>query len=319
MRYYSYFPGCSTEATAIGLGLSVQAIAKPLDMELIELENWTCCGSTPYGSLDRLESICVAARNLALAEKTGLDLVTPCSSCFVTLYEANQYLKEHPQLMEQVNEALAVANLEYHGKVRVRHLTEVLVNDVTPEVIASKVQWGLDGLKVAPYYGCQLVRPDYGYDDPEFPQSLDRLVTSLGAEAVPYPLKNRCCGGALIISEESLALGLIHKLLGNAVDNGAQCITTPCPLCQINLDAYQSKVNSRFKTNYNLPVLFITQLIGLTLRIDPISLGLNMNIVSPGEVLKHIYKGKSPVSLGVWGDIVLPDRVLKYIRKVRRG
>ena len=290
MKYYTYFPGCSAEATAAGLGLSVQAVAKPLDMELRELEGWTCCGSTPYGSLDELESICIAARNLALAEKTGLDLVTPCSSCFVTLYKANLHLKEHPQLMAPVNEALAVANLEYHGNLRIRHLMEVLLYDVTPEVIAAKVQQGLNRLKVAPYYGCQMVRPDYGFDNPEFPQSLDRLVESLGAEAVPYPLNNRCCGGSLIISEESLALGLLRKLLENAIDNGAQCLATPCPLCQTNLDAYQSRVNSKFKTNYNLPVLFISQLIGIALGIDPISLGLNTNIVSPNRVLDHIYK-----------------------------
>ena len=289
MRYYTYYPGCSAEATAVGLGLSVQAIAKPLDMELIELEGWTCCGSTPYGSLDELESIVVAARNLALAEKTGLDLVTPCSSCFITLYQADIKLKDHPQLLAQINEALAVANLEYHGGVRVRHLTEVLVNDITPEVITTKVKRPLHGLKVAPYYGCQLVRPDYGFDDPESPQSLDRLVGCLGAEAVPFPLKNRCCGGSLIIPEEDLALGLIHKLLDNALENGAQCIVTPCPLCQTNLDAYQSRVNSKFKTHYNLPVLFISQLIGLALGIDPESLGLNTNIVSPSEVLDYIY------------------------------
>jgi len=290
VKYYAYFPGCSAEATAAGLGLSVQAIAKPLDMELIELEGWTCCGSTPYGSLDELESICVAARNLALAEKTGLDLVTPCSSCYVTLYKANLHLKEHPQLMVPVNEALAVANLEYHGNLRIRHFMEVLLYDVTPEVIAAKVEQGLNGLKVAAYYGCQMVRPDYGFDNPEFPRSLDRLVESLGAEAVPYPLNNRCCGGALIIPEESLALGLIRKLLENAVDNGAQCLATPCPLCQTNVDAYQSRVNSKFKTNYNLPVLFISQLIGIALGIDPISLGVNTNIVSPNRVLDHIYK-----------------------------
>ncbi len=288
MKYYAYFPGCSTKATGVGLDLSAQAIAKPLDIELIELEDWTCCGSTPYGSLDDLESILVAARNLALAEKTGLDLVTPCSSCFVTSYGADLHLKENPQLMEQVNEALAVVNLEYHGEVRVRHLTEVLVNDVTPEVIAAKVQCSLNGLKVAPYYGCQLVRPDYGFDNPESPRSLDRLVASLGAEAIPYPLKNRCCGGSLIISEERLALGLVRKLLDNAVENGAQCITTPCPLCQINLDAYQSRVNSEFKTKFNLPVLFVTQLIGLALGIDAKSLGLNTNIVSLSPVLNHI-------------------------------
>lgn len=298
MTYYSYFPGCSTEATAIGLELSTQAIAEPLGIELLELEDWTCCGSTPYGSLDRLEAICVAARNLALAEKTRLDLVTPCSSCFITLHGANLQLKQNPRLMKQVNEALAVANLEYRGNVRVRHLTEVLINDVTLEVIASKVQRGLDGLKVAPYYGCQLVRPDYGFDDPEFPRSLDRIVESLGAEAVPYPLKNRCCGGSLIISEEDMALGLINKLLANAVENGAQCIVTPCPLCQINLDAFQSKVNSKFKTDYNLPVLFVTQLIGLALGIGAESLGLNTNIVSPDRVLDQIYKVRGKVKSG---------------------
>ena len=140
MKYYLYFPGCSAKSTAKGLGLSVLAIAQPLDMGLIELDDWTCCGSTPYGSLNGEEAILVAARNLALAEKTrftvlnekgipvektGLDLVTPCSSCYVTLYKANSYLREHPQFKTQVNEALAVANLEYHGNVRVRQLMEV--------------------------------------------------------------------------------------------------------------------------------------------------------------------------------------------------
>ena len=298
MKRYSYYPGCSTEATAVGLALSVQAIAKPLDMELTELEDWTCCGSTPYGSLDELESVVVAARNLAMAEKIGLDLVTPCSSCFVTLYKAHIHLIDHPHLMAQANKALAVANLEYHGNLRIRHLVDVLLNDITPEVIASKVQRRLDRLKVAPYYGCQLVRPHYGFDDTEFPQSLDRIVESLGATAIPYPLKNRCCGGSLIISEESLALGLINKLLGNAVDNGAQCIVTPCPLCQINLDAYQSKVNSQFKTNYNIPVFFVTQLIGLALGIEAKSLGLDTNIVSPNRVLEQIYKVREEAKSG---------------------
>jgi len=292
VKYYSYFPGCSAEATAIGLGISVQAVAKRLDIELIELEDWTCCGSTPYGSLDKLESILVAARSLALAEKTGLDMVTPCPSCFVTFYQANLYLKEHPQLMAQVNEALAVVNLTYSGKVRVRDLMEVLFNDVTPEVIAAKVQRGLNGLKVAPYYGCQMVRPDYGFENPDSPRSLDRIVESLGAEAISFPLKNRCCGGALIISEQSLAVNLMSKLLDNAVENGAECIAAPCPLCQMNLDAYQSiaSVYSKLKIDYKLPILFVTQLIGLALGIDAKSLGLSTNIASPGRLLDHISK-----------------------------
>ena len=288
MKQYTYFPGCSTKATAMGLGLSVEAIAKPLDIELQELEDWTCCGSTPYSSFDELEAIPVAARNLALAEKIGLDMVAPCSACFEILHGTNLRLKRDPQLREQVNEALGVVNLEYNGEIRVRHLSEMLVSDVTPEVISTKVQRNLNGLKVAPYYGCLLVRPDYGFDNPESPNSLDRLVACLGGDAVPFPLKNHCCGGSIITSEEPLALGLIRKILDNAIENGAQCITTTCPLCQLNLDAYQMRVNSEFKTNFKVPILFVTQLIGLALGIDAKSLGLNYNIVSPSPVLNHI-------------------------------
>jgi heterodisulfide reductase subunit B len=298
MKKYCYYPGCSTEATAKGLGDSIQAVAKPLEIELEELEGWTCCGAVHYGSLDRLEAIPVAAYNLALAEKTGLDLVTPCTGCFVTLTKANMQIKENSQLMSKVNQALAAAELEYRGNVKIRLLTEVLVNDVGFEFIATKIKGSLNRLRVAPYYGCQLVRPGFGFDDPEAPQKLDRLVDILGAEAVNFPMKARCCGSSLIISEEGIALELIYKLLRNAFKNGAQCIVTPCPLCQINLDAYQSKVNRRFKSEFKLPVLFVTQLIGLALGIDAQSLGLNTNIVSPGAVLEHISRQKQGVASG---------------------
>jgi heterodisulfide reductase subunit B len=284
MKYYSYFPGCSAEAAASPLGLSVPPVARQLDMDLVELEDWNCCGSTPYGSVNKLEATCMAARNLALAEKTGLDLVTPCSNCFVILHSANNHLKELPSFRQQVNEALAAANLKYSGGVRVRHLAEVLYSDITPEVIGAKVTRSLKGLKVAPYYGCQLVRPD-GFDDPESPHSLDELVASLGADVVSWELKAHCCGSSLIMPEQEVALELVNKLLRNAQENGAQCLVTPCPLCQINLDAYQSQVNSRFKTKYNLPVLFLTQLIGVALGIKPNVLGLQRNIVSPARVL----------------------------------
>jgi len=289
LRYYSYFPGCSAESTGLGLGLSTEAIAAPLDIELVELEDWNCCGSTPYGSLDDEESIVVAARNLALAEKSGFDLVTPCSSCYVTLAGANRHLQERPKLMTQVNEALAVAGLEYKGSIRVRHLVDVLYNDVTPEFIAGEVKNRLDGLKVAPYYGCQLVRPRYGLDDTEHPHTLDDLVECLGAEAVNFPMKARCCGGSLTISEEKNVLELTRKILQSAAQNGSQCIVTPCPLCQTNLDAYQSRINARFRADFKIPVLFITQLIGLALGLEAKSLGLDTNIVSPREVLDYIY------------------------------
>lgn len=315
--YYLYFPGCSSaEGIALGYGQSVQDIAGPLELTLVELEDWNCCGSTPYGSTDELESLCIAARNLALAEettftipdekgtpveKTALDLVTPCSSCYATLNRVNSYLRQYPDVKAKVDECLATVGLKYKGTVRIRHLFEVIYRDVGLEFIESKVARPLNGLKVAPYYGCQLVRPEPGFDNLHNPQSLDQLVSCLGGEPVAFPLKDRCCGGSLVIPELNLTLGLIHHILESAASNGAQCIVTPCPLCQINLDVYQRMVNRKFKTNYNLPVLFFTQLIGLAIipRTPPIYmpkysalpeyLGLHTNVVSPKPVLNHLF------------------------------
>jgi len=286
MRYYTYFPGCSaSHGGAKAYGRSAQAVAKALDVELMELEDWNCCGSTPSTSVDELASFCASARNLALAEKRELDLVTPCSACYVILSRTNLYLKEYPGLRAKVDEALAAGDLEYHRTARVRHLLDVFANDIGYDEITSKVKRDLGRLKVAPYYGCQVVRPQLGFDHPESPQSLDRLIESLGAKAAPFPLKARCCGGSLIISEEDLALGLIHKLLDSASSNGAECIVTVCPLCQTNLDVYQGRVNKKFKTNFNLPVLFFTQLIGVAFGIDSRALGLEKCIVSAEKAL----------------------------------
>jgi heterodisulfide reductase subunit B len=286
LKYYTYFPGCSSsEGGAKAYGRSAQAVGKALDMELVELDDWNCCGSTPYSSIDELASFCLSARNLALAEKRGLDLVTPCSSCYVMLSRTNAYLKEYPQIKAKVDEALAAGNLEYHGTVRVRHLLDAFVNDIGYDEINARVKRKLDGLKVAPYYGCQIVRPRPSFDHAEYPQSLDKLIASLGGEPVPFPLKSRCCGGSLIFSEEALALDLVGKLLNNALSNGAECLITVCPMCQTNLDAYQSRVNKRLKTNFRLPTLFFTQLMGVAFGLSEEDLGLKTIIVPVKSVL----------------------------------
>jgi len=283
---YSYFPGCSSsEGTAVAYGLSTQAICSPLGIELIELEDWNCCGTTPYSSTDELESVCIATRNLALAEKTRLDLVTPCSACYATLNRANSQLRQYPELKGKVDEVLADASLEYKGTVRVRHLFEVIYNDIGLEVIESKVVNPLKGLRIAPYYGCQMVRTEPGFDNPHNPQTLDRFIVSLGAEPTPFPLKDRCCGSSLVMPEIDIALGLIRKLLESAASNGAQCMVTVCPLCQTNLDAFQPMVNKKFKTRYNLPCLFFTQLLGLALGIEPKTLALDKNVISAERIL----------------------------------
>ncbi len=290
MKHYTYFPGCSAaEGGAKAYNWSTRAVSNILDIDLAELEDWNCCGSTPSSSVDEFGANCMAGRDLALAEKKGLDMVTPCSACHVIFNRTNTYLNGYPKFKARVNEALAAGGLEYHGTVRVRHMLDVITTDIGYDTIASKVKNPLSGLKVAPYYGCQVVRPNFGFDHPENPQSLDRLIASLGAEPVPFPLKVHCCGGSLVISEESLALELIHKILDSAKSNGAECLVTVCPLCQTNLDVYQSRVNRKFRTDFRLPVLFFTQLMGLAYGIDEKTLGLNTNVVSPYGLLDRIY------------------------------
>jgi heterodisulfide reductase subunit B len=292
MKQYSYFPGCSLKSTAVAYDVSVRAISASLGIELIELEDWNCCGTTAYSSIDRLESIAIPCRNLALAEKKGLDLVTPCTACYRTFERVNSHLRIYPFLKPKLDRVLAAAGLEYHGKVKVRHLVDVLLNDVGVKDIASKAVSPLQGLKVAIYYGCLLVRPRVALDDPENPQSLDGLLESLGAEVVPFPDKARCCGGSLVISNVGLALSLIAQILESAHSNGAECIVTVCPLCQLNLDAYQGMVNSRFGTRYKLPIVFLSQLLGTAFGIEPRTLGFERSIVSPEKVLAgHLQEG----------------------------
>ncbi len=289
MKRYTYFPGCSSsEGTAVAYGESTQAITGALGMELIELEDWNCCGATPYYSTNELESLCMVARNLALADKTGLGLVTPCSACYTILNRANSQFRQYPEVKAKVDDCLAAAGLVYKGTVAVRHLFEVIYNDIGPEAIKSKVKKPLTGMKVAPYYGCQLVRPESSFDNQENPQSMERLIASLGAEPVSFPLKARCCGGALVISEPDLTTGLIHKLLESAAESGAECIATVCPLCFTILDAYQAMANKKFKTNYHLPVFFFTQLIGLALGLEPKALALEKGAISAEKVLASI-------------------------------
>jgi heterodisulfide reductase subunit B len=229
----------------------------------------------------------MAARDLALAEKKGLDMITPCSACYVIFNRTNTYLNGYPQFKNRVNEALAAGQLQYNGTLKVRHILDVLTTDIGYEAIKSKVKKSLNGLKIAPYYGCQVVRPNFGFDHTESPQSLDKLVASLGAEPVPFPLKSHCCGGSLIISEEDVALELIHKLLDCASSNGAECLVTVCPLCQTNLDVYQGRVNKKFKTSYKLPVLFFTQLMGIAFGLGEEDLGLKTNIVPVERILEN--------------------------------
>jgi heterodisulfide reductase subunit B len=257
--------------------MSCQAVAKKLGCELLEIDDWNCCGATIYMSVKEITSLAIASRNLALAEQTGQDVMAPCSSCYTVLSKANRYLKENRELAEKVNSCLAEADLHYNGTVRIRHPLDILTNDVGVEIISEYLEKPLTGLKIANYYGCQIVRPERGFDDRENPTSMDDLFESLGAENVYFPLKLRCCGGMLMTTYEDVALKLSKEILECAVENGADCIVTTCPLCQMNLESYQDKINNAFDTKYEMPILFFTQVVGIALGIDEKTLGIDKN------------------------------------------
>jgi heterodisulfide reductase subunit B len=287
LTHYPYYPGCGLSPEGFGRAFdwSIKGVNKVLGLDFKEIPDWNCCGTVPYDTLHEAASFAICARNLALAEKMGGDLVAPCSSCYVFLSRTNQYLAQYPKVKKSVDEALAAGGLEYHGKVKVRKVLDVYVHDVGFDAIASKVKRNLAGLKVACYYGCQEVRPIFGRDHPENPKYMDKLVKALGADAVNFPFKSACCGGSLIISEEDASLELIKKLLDSAVSNGAEVMVTGCPLCQLNVDAYQSMVNRKYKTDYHLPVLFFTQLMGVAFGLDEKELGLKNSIVPAKKAL----------------------------------
>lgn len=296
---YSYYPGCSLERNAIAYHQSITAVAGPLGLEFAEVEDWNCCGATEYVSLNLLPAYALVGRNLALAanqSNNGHHLVTPCSACFLNLSKVNHYMAESPELAEQVNTALAAGGLHYQpNSVEVRHLLDIVVNDVGYETVAGKVTRPLYNLRVAPYYGCLIVRPGLqkSFDDPEYPTSLDKLMRVLGAEVVDFPLKAHCCGGHMTQISETTALELIRRLLKNAADYEADVIVTLCPMCQLNLDAYQENVNRTFKTSYHIPILYFTQLMGLAFGLAAEKLGLGKEFINARSVLAKI-KAESP-------------------------
>jgi heterodisulfide reductase subunit B len=279
MMRYAYYPGCSLEATGKPYAESVEAIAKALGVELVELEDWNCCGATAYMSVNEVLSFSLSARNLCKAKKAGDTLVTPCSACFTNLRKTEAYIAQFPEMKKKVNEALAEANLRYDGGVVTKHFLQVVVKDVGIEQIRPYIKRPLKDLRVAPYYGCQIARP-YGIeDDTDNPTMLDRLLVGLGATPTYYPMKTVCCGGSLMGTREDVALRLCRNLLMCAQQDGAECIAVTCPLCQLNLDAYQSAVNKAYGTNFNLPIVYFTQLMGIAFGIDSKKLGLTHCIV----------------------------------------
>jgi len=293
MKQYAYYPGCSLESLAMSYHLSATEASRELGVELKEIEDWNCCGATAYFHADELLAYTLVARNLAKAEKMGLDFVAPCSGCYKNAYFTNAYLQQDPELADHINFALQADNLHIDGTLKVRHLIEVLIEDVGLEEIEKKVSRPLNGLRVAPYYGCQLMRPRKDGGDIENPQFFEGLLSAIGAEPVEYATKTRCCGGSLIITNRKAALDMVYKLLQDAADHNADVIATICPLCNVNLELYQKQVNREFGTDYSIPVMYFTQLLGLALGIAPGRLGIGKELVSAAPLLTFARSAES--------------------------
>lgn len=286
MRKYLYYPGCSLKGTGKAYEESLIPVFKALDAELKEIDDWNCCGATAYMSVDELKAFALAARNLAIAEKEGGDLVAPCAACYLVLNKAQQYMREYPSERHEICKALKSIGLTYSDTVKVRHPLDILTNDVGIKEISSKISKPLNGLKIAPYYGCQIVRPYATFDGQYNPTSMDELIKAAGAEVVYYPLKTRCCGGSLTGTIPEVGVRLAYILLREARLRGADVLVTACPLCQFNLDGYQDQIKRRYEET-NMPILYFTQILGLAFGLPARELGLKRSIISAAPALKR--------------------------------
>lgn len=294
MKRYLFYPGCSLQRSARPYLDSLERIREDIDLELEDVRDWNCCGATEYPAIHRVAAHALVGRNLALAQQqvNGTNtLMAACSACYLNLSKTNHYMQEDERLRTKVNDALSAGGLHYDpGTLQIRHLLDIVFNDVGLDAIQAKVVRPLSGLRVAPYYGCMIVRPDpdHRFDNPEYPVALDKLLHVLGAEVIDFPLKTHCCSGHMTQISPNVAYELIRRLIHGADQYRADMMVTLCPMCQLNLDAYQGDMNQHFNTAYYMPVLYFTQLMGLAFGYDPAELGIGREFVNAHDALAKI-------------------------------
>ncbi len=279
MTDYAYYPGCSLKGNARHYEQSILPVFTAVGLPLEELDDWNCCGATAYFSVNDMVAAAICGRNLSLAEKSGRNILAPCAGCFLTLKKSNAFLASGEPLAAKILNDLKKAGCEYRGTVKVRHPLDVLVTDIGPQALRARVKRPLTGLKVACYYGCQLVRPYTDLDDPDYPMMLDVLMEAAGATAVDFAAKTRCCGGSLTGTIEDVGLRLNYILLKEAKRKGADCLVTICPLCQFNIEVNQGKIARRFGEKIKLPIFYFSQLLGLAFGLPRADLGFSRSLI----------------------------------------
>jgi len=293
MNRYALFLGCTIPVRGQNYELSTRKVAEALGMELLHIPNFSCCGY-PMSSLDQETAELLAARNLALAEKEGADICTICTACTGVLTETAKELEHNEEKRGKINVHLKDIGLEYKGGVKVKHFARILYEDVGLEKISSKITRRLDGLRIAPHYGCHFLKPSEiyeGFDSPENPHTLDDLIAVTGATSVNYMNKMRCCGGAVLAVDENLALKITREKLDQIKGLSVDAICLICPFCSVMYESNQKKIETTFETKYEIPVLYLPQILGLAMGMDPKDLGFNMNRVRPKTVLEKLGAG----------------------------
>lgn len=273
----AYYPGCSLLSMAKDYDSSVRAVSQALGIQLVEVPDWNCCGASAAHASSKYLHIALSARNLHLCEGIGLDVTSPCAACYQSLAYANYRLTGDFELRQKINQA---TEQPYQGGVRVLSIVDVLTS-VGSDKIQSLLRQSLKGLKVAVYYGCLLVRPSnvVSIDDEEDPQVLDRLISATGAQTLDWSHKVECCGGSLSVTNEEVSMKMVRDILTAAKEVGADCIINACPQCQFNLAMQQDKINKAYGADFQMPILYFTQLLGQDLGIDSNELGIDKRLI----------------------------------------
>jgi len=292
VKRVAYYKGCLAALSAKELDSSTQALAPKVGLELVELESVTCCGAGDIQEADPDFYLHLNARILSYAAATGAEtLLTVCNVCTLNLRQANWQLVGDAELRARVNENLvAVGAPAYERDVDVRHLLWELAEDSGYERLKIAAHKGLKGLKIAPFYGCQILRPSrvLGFEDPDRPSSLERIIEACGGEAIDYPAKLKCCGFPIIQAREETALGELVQPIEQAVEAGADAMVTPCPLCHLSLDAWQSKLKALTGRDFRMPILHLSQLIGVAAGLPASELKFRRHVVSVQPVLDKL-------------------------------
>jgi len=290
---YALYPGCAAKGATPELYLSTMAIIGRLGIDVVELAAASCCGAGVVTEADPDVALALNARTFAQAEALGLDVMTICGTCQGVMSAANRRFRTESGLLDRINRLLEPEGVQYRGRVQVKHLLWIVVREIGLTRLRGLVSVPMREFRIAPFYGCYILRPswDLGFDDPENPQSLEKVISAVGGEPVAYTGRTQCCGFPIILEKEAIAVAMAGNHMKEAKEGGADFMVTPCPLCHMSLDIYQERAGRAVNTSLNLPILHLPQLLGLAIGVPAKNLGVSHHLISVDSIVRRIERG----------------------------